>query len=203
LLPAPTAPSEGSAGVRNLVDRNLAAYLPALDPGSPAQASLSILQLPLARSPADLPDYVARKLAGPSTGPACWNSNPKTELPAKTARCSAALLGVAALASRFAHQAPKNPGTASRERQLPLPAPLPGWPRKEPESSSHCLPAEIGPSVACRTLLAVSDPPGRLRRPSRSPRDHAPPLRVGEAKYLVISLWITGKSGNNNWNLFE
>src|SRR3954452_17746858 len=116
LLPAPTAPSEGSAGVRNLVDRNLAAYLPALDPGSPAQASLSILQLPLARSPADLPDYVARKLAGPSTGPACWNSNPKTELPAKTARCSAALLGVAALASRFAHQAPKNPGTASRER---------------------------------------------------------------------------------------
>src|SRR5438045_5704438 len=47
-------------------------------------------------------------------------------LAAKTIRCSAALLGVTTLASRFAHQAPKNAGTASRERRSPLPAPLPG-----------------------------------------------------------------------------
>ena len=49
--------------------------------------------------------------------------------PAKTVRCSAALLGVTALASRFAHRSrnPREetafPGAASRERQKPLPAP--------------------------------------------------------------------------------
>jgi hypothetical protein len=46
-------------------------------------------------------------------------------------------------------------GTASRERQFPLPAPLPSWPRLEPESSFHCLPAEIGPLVTCRTRLPL------------------------------------------------
>src|SRR4051812_27782947 len=50
LLPAPTAPSEGSAGVRNLEGHDLSAYLPALDPGSPAQASLPTKPFPLARS---------------------------------------------------------------------------------------------------------------------------------------------------------
>jgi len=52
LLPAPTAPSEGYAGVRNLVKNPKAPT--ALDPGSPAQASLPIEQLPLARSPTGL-----------------------------------------------------------------------------------------------------------------------------------------------------
>jgi len=41
---------------------------PALDPGSPAQASLSIWHSSLSRSLANLPDYVARKLAGRSIG---------------------------------------------------------------------------------------------------------------------------------------
>jgi len=49
----------------------------------------------------------------------------------------------------------RTPGAASRERQFPLPAPLPGWPRPEPESSVHCLPAEIGPLVTCRTRLPL------------------------------------------------
>src|SRR3990170_8074047 len=39
LLPAPTAPSEGSAGVRDLISRSFTV----LDPGSPAQASLPIV----------------------------------------------------------------------------------------------------------------------------------------------------------------
>ena len=54
---------------------------PALDPGSPAQASLPTLQLPLSRSPAGLPDCAARRFAGLSACPA-WlpeTSNPKTE----------------------------------------------------------------------------------------------------------------------------
>ena len=41
---------------------------PALDPGSPAQASLSIWHSSLSRSLTDLPDYVARRLAGRSIG---------------------------------------------------------------------------------------------------------------------------------------
>ena len=49
-----------------LVPEGLA--VPALDPGSPAQASLPIWHLSLSRSLADLPDYVARKLAGRSIG---------------------------------------------------------------------------------------------------------------------------------------
>ena len=149
LLPAPTAPSEGSAGVRStLVPPRKRFGTPLLDPGSPAQASLPIVQRPLARSPADLLDCAARRFAGLSTGPA-WrsNSSPKTVIRAITARRSAALLGVTTLESRFAHQVPKNPRAASHKRRSPHPAPLPDWPRQEPESSSHCLPAEIGPSV--------------------------------------------------------
>jgi hypothetical protein len=50
-----------------------------------------------------------------------------------------------------------------------LPAPLPGWPRKEPESSLHCLPAEIGPLVTCRTVLPLPAPQrGRDRATSHS-----------------------------------
>ena len=64
LLPAPTAPSEGSAGVRNLVCFCPKALgLPALDPGSPAQASLSIRPLPPKRSPDLLPDCASRGFA--------------------------------------------------------------------------------------------------------------------------------------------
>jgi hypothetical protein len=100
LLPAPTAPSEGSAGVRNLVKTRRPR--PALDPGSPAQASLPTEQLPpQGRSPINLLDCAARRFAGLSTVPA-WHPNRSPS--AKTARCSAALLGSTTPASRFAHQ---------------------------------------------------------------------------------------------------
>jgi hypothetical protein len=50
------------------------------------------------------------RLARPGTG---------TEVPAKTARCSAALLGMITTASRFAHQIPRgDPGAASRDRKI-------------------------------------------------------------------------------------
>jgi hypothetical protein len=60
---------------------NPKAYQPALDPGSPAQASPPILPLPLARSPAVLLDCAARRFAGLSACPA-WlpeTSDPKTD----------------------------------------------------------------------------------------------------------------------------
>jgi len=87
------------------------------------------------------------------------------------------------------------PGTASRERQFPLPAPLTSWLQFEPEGSHHCLPAEIGPLVTCRTLLVLADLPRRPGPPSRSLGHHAHRFRVAEAKFSVTSLWITGISG--------
>ena len=50
MLPAPTAPSEGYAGVRNLDPSNPKALRPVLDPGSPAQASLPIVFIPARRT---------------------------------------------------------------------------------------------------------------------------------------------------------
>src|SRR6476469_2014999 len=134
LLPAPTAPSEGYAGVRLTLDPapENRCVTPLLDPGSPAQASLSTEQLPLARSPTDLPDCASRRFAGPSTFPA-WRLEPRS-LEAKTVPCSAALLGKPSVASRFAHQIPRgNPGAASRYRMISHPAPLPGWPETYPK----------------------------------------------------------------------
>src|SRR5262249_30194212 len=89
--------------------KKLAPHRPALDPGSPAQASLSTEQLPLARSPINLPDCAARRFAGLSTFPA-RRLEPKS-LEAKTVQCSAALLGSTTLASRFAHLPQKEVGS--------------------------------------------------------------------------------------------
>jgi hypothetical protein len=127
--------------------------VPALDPGSPAQASPPTEPLPLARSQINLLDCAARRFAGLSTVPA-RRLGPKS-LEAKTVQCSAALLGSTTLASRFAppHRSASKPRRAGGRSTLP--APLPGWPRKEPESSSHCLPAEIGPLVTRRTRLPL------------------------------------------------
>jgi hypothetical protein len=70
LLPAPTAPSEGYAGVRNLVPVTRRPQKPALDPGSPAQASPPIKQLPRERSPTSLLQCAARRFAAVSSRPA-------------------------------------------------------------------------------------------------------------------------------------
>jgi hypothetical protein len=91
---------------------------------------------------------------------------------------------------------PGDAGAASRDRKIIssgassrlAPPPLP----KEPQ---HCLPAEIGPLVTCRTHLAVADPQGRPGPPSRSPSHHAHVRRVAKAKNMGRSLWITGISG--------
>jgi hypothetical protein len=120
---------------------------PALDPGSPAQASLPIEPLSPKRSLTSTGLRFPKVRLSFDVRPV---RRPKSSL--KTVRLSAALLGSTPLASRFAHQIPKNPGAASRLRRKTLPAPLPGWPRIEPESSFHCLPAEIGSSVPSSTF---------------------------------------------------
>jgi hypothetical protein len=61
----------------------------------------------------------------------------------------------------------RTPGAASHKRQFPLPAPLPGWPRKEPKLFP--LPAG-GDRFFCPILArsAVAGFPGRLGLPPRS-----------------------------------
>ena len=87
------------------------------------------------------------------------------------------------------------PGAASRLRKIdssgassrlaPLPLPKELW---------HCLPAEIGPLVTCRSLLALASLPRRPGPPSRSPSHHAHVFRVAKAKNAAVGLWITGIS---------
>ena len=207
MLPAPTAPSEGSAGVRNLVKTRKSR--PALDPGSPAQASLPIEQLPRKRSQTDLPTAPPEgSLAFRSVRPA-FEFDPKTELSAKTVRCSTALLGSTTLASRFAHQIqslPKetpNPGTASRLRKIDSSG---ASYRPTPKRTRKLIPLPAGGD---RTfghpphLPVVADPLARPGPPSRSPSDNAPPARVAKAKNGVRSLWITGISGTTFGTIFE
>jgi hypothetical protein len=140
---------------------------PRLDPGSPAQASLPIEPLPLARSPTGL--LGSRPGGSLSFDPSglAW----KPRFPSKTVRCSAALLGMPSTVSRFAH-CPRplrrgwKSGAASHDRKTSLPAPLPGWPRIRSEEPQHCLPAEIGPLVTCRPVLPLpAFWRGRDRRP--------------------------------------
>ena len=88
--------------------------LPALDPGSPAQASLPTEPFPpQGRSPINLLDCASRRFAGLSTVPA-WHPNRSPS--AKTARCSAALLGPITPASRFAHQSNLHEEDRTRNR---------------------------------------------------------------------------------------
>ena len=161
MLPAPTAPSEGSAGVRNLVDRTLRLTNP-----------LSILahqlrrRFPshrsLLRGARLLLDCASRRFACLSTsGLSLENLNRGTEVPKpKSSGQSRSMFcgpswGNHSCVPLCSPKFRRTPGTASRERQFPLPAPLPSWPRLEPESSFHCLPAEIGPLVTCRTRLPL------------------------------------------------
>lgn len=191
-LPAPTAPSEGSAGVRNLVDRTRR-------PADP----LSILAHQLRRRfPSDRsllaeePDRPTRP-CDPEGLPVFRSVRPAREPKpsVKTVRCSAALLGSTTLASRFASSRSEDRWKPRRARgRSTLPAPLPGWPRFRSRGSFGIacrrrsdLWSPAAPACRCRLL-------GRPGPPSRSPEHHAPLVRVAKAKNAGRSLWITGKS---------
>ena len=182
MLPAPTAPSEGSAGLKDTFRRTRHP-----SPGSPAQASLPIKPLPRERSLDFLLDRAARKLARLSI----IAPDPKV----KAIRCSAALLGSIALASRFALSPRKGSEPRRARGRSTLPAPLPDWPRETPRSSS--LPVGGDRSFRHPPLSFLPLPAFRWRRglPSRSPGYNAHAFRVAEAKNAVKRLWITGISG--------
>jgi hypothetical protein len=141
------------------------------------------------RSPTPLPQCATRRLASVSGHPAwpesqshltfrgpSWGNHSCVPLRSQTFRGRSK--------SRVALEAITSSGASSRLTPHPLP--------KEPQ---HCLPAEIGSLVTCRTRLAVAGFLERPEPPSRSPSDHALVVRVGEAKNRGRSLWITGISG--------
>ena len=192
LLPAPTAPSEGSAGVRNLIlkpesskirsrswltSSGVASYLIALSCEKPDRSTdqqpggSSIFQSARpAFSNRSSPSQNNRMFHGPSWGnhscvPLCLS---RSEDPSKPRRARGDHL--------FRRLYPAGPASAP-ERTSTLPA---GGDR----TFGH-LPH----------LLAVADRLVRLGPPSRSHRDHALRLRVGEAKNSGRTLWITGISG--------
>ena len=121
MLPAPTAPSEGSAGLKDTFRRTRPS-----SPSSPAQASLPIEPLPRERSLDHLPDRVTRRLA-------CLSiiaPDPKV----KAIRCSAALLGMISVGVPLCRSARKLPDRVAQTGRSSLPAPLPDWPRNTPRS---------------------------------------------------------------------
>jgi hypothetical protein len=204
LLPAPTAPSEGSAGVRNLVDRSLAAYLPALDPGSPAQASLPIRPLPLARSPTDLPDYVARRLAGLSVRPACLETLiRRSPLPAKPSDFPRPFLGRPLLRPASLTDGPKTARNrvALEENRL-FRRLFPAGPGKNPKVlPTACrrrsdLWSPAAPSFRCRFLGEAG---------TAVPITHAPCASRSSrgSEKCGIKPVDNGDFGNNNWNQRE
>jgi len=156
LLPAPTAPSEGYAGVRNLVDRTRRPIYP-----------LSILAHQLRRRFPSCSSLVRGARLFYSTALPEGSLVFRPARPAETfdpeTKCSGEnrpmfhgpSWGNRSCVPLCSPKFRRTSGTASRERQFPLPAPLPGWPRSEPESSFHCLPAEIGPLVTRRTRLPL------------------------------------------------
>ena len=179
---------------------------PLLDPDSPAQASL-LIEYSL-RGGAR-PIYSSWQPGGSPRLSICpawllgsWNSC-EFRFPAKTVRCSTALLGLTSLASRFALPDPKivQCRVALEEDQL-FRRLLPAGPASSPEG------AVASPAGGDRTfghlphLLSVAGFPMRPGPPSRSPDDNALLPRVGEAKYFVRSLWITGILGTRIGNFF-
>jgi hypothetical protein len=151
LLPGPPAPSEGSAGVRQLA-------------GPKANRSSILahqLRLPL----------LGNREPGPKTGPP-----PPVYGPSWGIRSSRPALPAASPKEGF--------GAASRKRQIPLPAPLPGWPRRSTEVDRHCRPAEIGSSVPSSSpgFPREGPPSWRLGRPPRSPLEHDSFTRVAKAE---------------------
>jgi hypothetical protein len=194
LLPAPTAPSEGSAGVRSTLDPapENRCVTPLLDPGSPAQASLSTEPLPLSRSPIDLLDCAARRFAGRSTVPACLF---RTEVPQSLSHSMFRGPSWTDHSSRPAlPSAPKCYGPRRARGRSALPAPLPGWPGKNPKA----LPIPAGGDRTLGHLplpVPVSGFSKRPGPPSRSPAHNAPLFRVAKANFSPSVLWITGISG--------
>ena len=191
MLPAPTAPSEGYAGIRNLVDRTFA-----LTTRSRSWLTSSGVAFHRTTPSCEEPDRSTR-LRGPKVR---WSFDlsglaSETEVPRSQNHSMfrgpswETLYRVPLCSPEFRG----TPGAASRDRKIPLPAPLPGWSGKNPKALPN-------PAGGDRTFghLPLSSPlpaPRRPGPPSRSPSHHAHVIRVAKAKNSAFGLWITGISG--------
>lgn len=168
---------------------NPKAQKPVLDPDAPAQASLSILAV---RRPGSLFGSAPERASPPNSPP----HGPKA---------SATLMfrGPSWAGSLFRGLSPWGGNHLPQKRAPALPAPLADWsgthfaassPREAVQlrTSFHRLPAEIGPSVACRTFLPLP----ALRGGGDFRPDHNWKLHneseSRQAENEPPSLWITG-----------
>ena len=128
MLPAPTAPSEGSAGVRSTWSRSSKGLAP----------RFSILAHQLRRRFPSYRSLVRGALTSTRLRLPKVRLSPELSVPgrAKAIRCSAALLGSITLASRFASSVRRLPKPRRARGRSTLPAPLPDWPRFAPKSAS-------------------------------------------------------------------
>ena len=173
MLPAPTAPSEGYAGVRNLIRKTRR-------PPDP----LSILAHQLRRR------FRSNRSLVRGAKPIYQTARPEGSLVLRSVRPALnrssrrkpsdfprPFLGRPLSRSALLRDDPK---TISKPRRAggrsTLPAPLPGWPRLRSEEPWHCRPAEIGPLVTCRTVLPLrAFQRGRDRRPDHLSTMHPSP----------------------------
>jgi hypothetical protein len=160
LLPAPTAPSEGSAGIRNLVDRSfrptdpLSILAHQLRRRFPSCNSLLRGALPIYSTALPEGSLVFRP-AGPG---APETFDPKTEHLSgpKPPDVLRPFLGQPLLRPASLTEIPRNPGSrvalektdssGASSRLAPLPF---------PKKFQQCLPAEIGPLVTCRIFIPL------------------------------------------------
>ena len=195
MLPGPTAPSEGSAGVRDL------------DPKNP-------------KAPKTRP-----RSWRTSSGVAFHRGGPKTRFLVRfSSRKSLAPQFPSAWPEGFCDLDVPRPflgwvpstrpvslgGKPPSYKEAPaLPAPLADWsgnpfaassPREAVQlrTSFHRLPAEIGPSVALRFLPAVSGSPGRWGLPSRSRIERAQRIRVAQSEKCGPEPVDNGDIGRNS-----
>jgi hypothetical protein len=200
LLPAPTAPSEGSAGVRNLVDRTFRPTYPlSILAHQLRRRFLSDRSLLRGARPTYLTTWPEGSLVARSVRPAI---GPKSSV--KTVRCSAALLGMTSscvpLCSSAIRKSLQN--RVARDESPLFRRLFPAGPGKNPKA----LP------IACRRRSDLWSPaaPSCRCRPSDEagtavPITHAQctsyPSRGSEkcGKKPVDN----GETGNNNWNLSE
>ena len=140
LLPAPTAPSEGSAKSQNQV------------PGEPIP-ELRLTSSGVA-SHRPLPPKRSLATSTPVRQPKprfCFVPPGLTEV--KADRCSAALLGKTLNCVPLCFQRPESRLQPRRAvERSSLPAPLPGWPRDASEETSHCPPRRSdfwSPAASC------------------------------------------------------
>ena len=193
MLPAPTAPSEGYAGVRNLVHLNpkaqpypLSILAHQLRRRFPPNRSLLRGARPIYQTARPEGSLVFRPFR-----PGVWNRSPSKPKPSSVLRpfLGQSILRPALLTedpkiirSRVALEKTDSSGASSRLA------------REEPEGSPHScrrrsdLWSPAAPICRCRLL----ERPGP---PSRSPMHHAPLPRVAKAKNEALTLWITGISG--------